>query len=63
MCTDLIDHRDIFILSLFQGNDMYNLMNVYSDDNKTAILYLRNHIDELPSFHYMGGDFNVHLSM
>ena len=62
MRTDLIDHRDIFILSLFQGNDTYNLMNVYSDDDKTAILYLRDHVDELPSFHYMGGDFN-HLSL
>jgi len=40
MQTDLIDHRDIFVLSLFQGNDTYNLMNVYSDNDKTAILYL-----------------------
>jgi len=40
MRTDLIDHRDIFILSLFQGNATYNLMNVYSDNDKTAILYL-----------------------
>jgi len=63
MRTDVIDHCDIFILSLFQGNDTYNLMNVYSDDDKTAILYLRDHVDELPSFHYMGGDFNVHSSV
>jgi len=63
MQTDLIDHRDIFILSLFQGNDTYNLMNVYSDDDKTAILYLRDYVDELPSFHYMGGNFNVHSSV
>ena len=26
----------------------------------TLILYLRDHVDELPSFQYMGGDFNVH---
>jgi len=26
-------------------------MNVYSDNDKTAILYLHNHIDELPLFH------------
>ena len=60
MRRDLVDHRDIFVLSLFQGNTTYNLMNVYSDDDNTAILYLRDHVDELPSFHYMGGDFNVH---
>ena len=63
MRTDLIDHRDIFILSLFQGNDTYNLMNVYSDDDKTAILYLQDHVDELPSFHYMGGNFNIHSNV
>jgi len=40
MGTDLVDHHDIFVLSLFQGNDTYNLMNVYSDDDKMAILYL-----------------------
>ena len=45
MQTDLIDHCDIFVLSLFQGNDTYNLMNVYSDDDKTAILYLPDHVD------------------
>jgi len=38
-------------------------MNVYSDDDKTAILYLHDHVDELPSFYYMGGDFNVHSSV
>jgi len=63
MRTDLIGHRDIFVLSLFQGNDTYNLMNVYSDNDKMAILYLRDHVDELPSFYYMGGDFNVHSSV
>jgi len=63
MRTDLINHCNIFVLSLFQGNNTYNLMNVYSDADKTAISYLWDHIDELPLFHYMGGDFNVHSSM
>jgi len=39
------------------------MMNVYSDADKTAISYLWNHMDELPSFHYMGGQFNVHPSI
>jgi len=60
MRRDLVDHRDIFVLFLFQGNNTYNLMNVYSDDDNTVILYLRDHVDELPLFQYMGGDFNVH---
>jgi len=60
MRHDLIEYWDIFVLSLFQGNSTYNLMNVYSDDDNTVILYLRDHIDELPLFQYMSSDFNVH---
>jgi len=50
MRRDLVDHRDIFVLSLFQGNNTYNLMNVYSDNDNTAILYLWDYVDELPSW-------------
>jgi len=64
MRTDLIDHSNIsFFPLLGKGNDTYNVMNVYSDDDKTAILYLWDHVDELPLFYYMGGDFNVHSSV
>jgi len=28
-----------------------------------AILYLHDHIDELPLFHYMGDDFNIHSNV
>ncbi|KAF4610623.1 hypothetical protein D9613_006810 [Agrocybe pediades] len=60
MRRDLADHRDIFILSLFQGNETYHLMNVYNDADGTAVRYLSNHVHELPQLHYMGGDFNIH---
>ncbi|KAF4613671.1 hypothetical protein D9613_007683 [Agrocybe pediades] len=60
MRRDLADHRDIFILSLFQGNETYHLMNVYNDADGTAVRYLSNHVHELPQLHYMSGDFNIH---
>ncbi|KAF4614683.1 hypothetical protein D9613_002817 [Agrocybe pediades] len=60
MRRDLADHRDIFILSLFQDNETYHLMNVYNDADGTAVRYLSNHVHELPQLHYMGGDFNIH---
>ncbi|KAF4617968.1 hypothetical protein D9613_013028 [Agrocybe pediades] len=60
MRRDLADHQDIFILSLFQGNETYHLMNVYNDADGTAVRYLSNHVHELPQLHYMGGDFNIH---
>ena len=33
----LIDHRDILILSLFSEGRTINIMNIYSDDQHTAI--------------------------
>ncbi|KAF4622833.1 hypothetical protein D9613_001563 [Agrocybe pediades] len=63
MRRDLADHRDIFILSLFQGNKTYHLMNVYNDADGTAVRYLSNHVHELPQLHYMGGDFNIHTAI
>ncbi|KAF9537372.1 hypothetical protein CPC08DRAFT_809259 [Agrocybe pediades] len=60
MRWDLVDHRDIFILSLFQSNETYHLMNIYNDADGTVVRYLLNHVHELPQLHYMGGNFNIH---
>lgn len=35
-----------------------HLMNVYSDENGSAIRYLEDHLDAFPDVSYMGGDFN-----
>ncbi|PPQ93648.1 hypothetical protein CVT25_012611, partial [Psilocybe cyanescens] len=60
MRRDLIDHRDVLILSLFANGQSYNLMNVYSDKTHTAALLLAEEAASLPPFIYMGGDFNIH---
>ncbi|PPQ90926.1 hypothetical protein CVT25_007820, partial [Psilocybe cyanescens] len=60
MHRDLIDHRDVLILSLFANGQSYNLMNVYSDETHTAALLLAEEAASLPPFIYMGGDFNIH---
>jgi hypothetical protein len=57
---NIIDHRDILILSLHPAGDTVNLMNVYSDNHNYAICRLYEEVDSLPAFHYMGGDFNCH---
>ncbi|CAA7267579.1 unnamed protein product [Cyclocybe aegerita] len=57
MRRDIVDHRDILVLSLFSGGEALNLMNVYSDDQHTAIEHLAAHVHSLP-FIYMAGDFN-----
>ncbi|KXN88315.1 hypothetical protein AN958_07460 [Leucoagaricus sp. SymC.cos] len=60
MQRDIIDHHDLFVLSLFTPHEMVNLLNVYSDDAHTAINLLSQDIDQLPAFIYMGSDFNCH---
>ncbi|PPQ94761.1 hypothetical protein CVT25_007501 [Psilocybe cyanescens] len=60
MRRDLIDHRDVLILSLFANGQCYNLMNIYSDNTHTAALLLAEEAASLPPFIYMGGDFNIH---
>ncbi|KAF5321100.1 hypothetical protein D9619_001850 [Psilocybe cf. subviscida] len=62
MCRDIIDHRDVLVLSLFAEGHTFNFMNVYSDNKFTAIRLLAARADTLPQFHYMGGDFNCHSS-
>ncbi|KAF5318521.1 hypothetical protein D9619_010814 [Psilocybe cf. subviscida] len=62
MRRDIIDHRDVLVLSLFAEGHTFNFMNVYSDNEFTAIRLLAARADTLPQFHYMGGDFNCHSS-
>ena len=57
---DIVDHPDIFVLSLTSNDVNYYLMNVYNDDQNSALRHLERIRDELPQFAYMGGDFNCH---
>src|SRR5215467_1047767 len=57
---DLVDHRDIMFVSLFSGQDVINLLNVYNNGDNTAVHFLRQEMDNLPTCEYMGGDFNCH---
>ncbi|CAA7267352.1 unnamed protein product [Cyclocybe aegerita] len=58
MRRDIVNHRDILVLSLFSRGEVLNLMNVYSDDQHTAIEHLAASVHSLPPFIYMAGDFN-----
>ncbi|CAA7267772.1 unnamed protein product [Cyclocybe aegerita] len=57
MHCDIMDHRDILVLSLFSGGEVLNLMNIYSDNQHTAIKHLAAQVHSLPPFIYMAGDF------
>ena len=60
MRRDLIDHPDILVISLFSEGRTINIMNVYSDDQHTAINILADRAPTLPPFDLMAGDFNCH---
>jgi Endonuclease-reverse transcriptase len=56
---DLVDHRDILLFSLGLGGDTLFYANVYLESQHTAILWLFDHVLELPALQLMCGDFNV----
>jgi hypothetical protein len=38
--------------------DPLHLMNMYSDEDGSAIWYIEDHLEVFPDLGYMGGDFN-----
>jgi hypothetical protein len=50
------------LLTLFVRNEPIHLINVYSDDQHRGIDLIAERAHLLPQVHYMGGDFNCHLS-
>jgi len=62
-CKDIIDHKDILLVSFFNKGVMYWLMNIYSDSSHTAIKYLKDMELDLRNLLIMTGDFNIHDSL
>jgi len=56
---DIVDHRDIQLLSFFNRSRCQFLMNVYSDDLHTAVNFLTREALNIFNLLYMGGDFNI----
>ena len=56
---DIVNHRDIQLLSFFNRGRCQFLMNVYSDDLHTAVDFLSREALNIPNLLYMGGDFNI----
>ena len=56
---NIVDHRDIQLLSFFNRGRCQFLMNIYSDNLHTAMDFLAKEAPNIPHLLYMGGDFNV----
>ena len=56
---DIVDHRNIQLLSFFNRDRCQFFMNVYSDDLYTAVNFLSREALNIPNLLYMGEDFNI----
>ena len=60
---DIIDHRDISLISFFNNNVCYYILNVYSDSSHTALKYLKDTEVNIDNIVLMTGDFNIRDSL
>jgi len=63
LCKDIINHRDISIISFFNNNVCYYIMNIYSDSSHTALKYLKDTEVNIENVLLMTGDFNIRDSL
>jgi len=60
---DIIDHRDISLISFFNNNVCYYILNVYSDSSHTALKYLKDTEVNIDNIVLMTGEFNIRDSL
>jgi len=60
---DIINHRDISLISFLNNNICYYIMNVYSDSSHSALKYLKDTEVNIDNVLLMTGDFNIRDSL
>jgi len=60
---DIIDHRDILLISFFNKGDSFWLMNVYSNSSHSTLKYLKDTEVNLCNLLIMTDDFNIRDSL
>ena len=60
---DIINHRDISLISFFNSNVCYYIMNIYSDSSHTALKYLKNIKVNIENVLLMTSNFNIRNSL
>jgi len=56
---DVIDYRDILLISFFNKDKYFWMMNIYSDSLYTAVKYLKNTEVNIHNLLVISGDFNI----
>jgi len=57
--NDIINHRDISLISFFNNNICYYIMNIYSDSSHSALKYLKDTEVNIDNVLLMTDDFNI----
>jgi len=60
---DIINFKDILLVSFFNNNDIFWLMNIYSDLSHSALKYLKDTEVNICNLLIMTGDFNIHNNL
>ena len=60
---DIINHRDINLLSFVNNNLFFFILNVYSDSSYSALKYLKDTEVNIDNILIMTGDFNIRDSL
>ena len=59
LCKDIFNHRDILLVSFFNNNDIFWIMNVYSDSSHSALKHLKDTEANICNLLIITGDFNI----
>ena len=63
LCKDIINHRDISLISFFNNNICYYILNVYSDSSHLALKYFKDTEVNINNVVLITGDFNIRDSL
>ena len=63
LCNDIINHRDITLISFINNHVCYYIMNVYSDSSHSALKYLKDTEANIDNDLLMMGNFNIRDSL
>jgi len=61
--NDIINHRDINLISFFNNNICYYILNIYSDSSHTTLKYLKDTEVNIDNMVLITGDFNIRDSL
>ena len=56
---DIINHKNILLVSFFNNNKNFWIMNIYSDSSHSALKYLKDSETNIQNLIIMTGNFNI----